>query len=151
MNVFWMNFYTSNFYNKQSFSQLTYKKVSHIFWKPWKGKWTQYLKMGVEGEKIWKTLYAWTTRLTWTVDSFENFQNAVFLKVSKNSFHRVTRYGLKSLQFFSFKNISTNTIAKRKNWKGFRPYLVTLWKEFEISLKKRRFENFWTSQPSRSI
>ena len=33
----------------------------------------------------------------------------------------------------------------------FKPYLVTLWKEFDISLKKRRFENFRTSQLSRSI
>ena len=24
---------------------------------------------------------------------------------------------------------------KETNWRGFRPYLVTLWKEFEISLK----------------
>ena len=38
---------------------------------------------------------------------------------------------------------------KEKNWRGFRPYLVTLWKEFEISLKKRRFEIFRTSHPSR--
>ena len=40
---------------------------------------------------------------------------------------------------------------KKKNWRGFRPYLVTPWKEFETSLKKRCFENFGTSQPSRSI
>ena len=40
---------------------------------------------------------------------------------------------------------------KEKNWRGFRPYLVTLWKEFEISFKKRRFQNFRTSQLSRSI
>ena len=32
--------------------------------------------------------------------------------------------------------------SKEKNWRGFRPYLVTLLKDFEISLKKRRFENF---------
>ena len=25
--------------------------------------------------------------------------------------------------------------SKEKNWRGFRPYLVTLWKEFEIPLK----------------
>ena len=25
--------------------------------------------------------------------------------------------------------------SKEKNWRGFRPYLATLWKEFEISLK----------------
>ena len=35
-----------------------------------------------------------------------------FLKDISNSFHRVTRYGLKPLQFFSFKNISTNAVAR---------------------------------------
>ena len=31
---------------------------------------------------------------------------------------------------------------KEKIWRGFRQYLVTLQKEFEISLKKWGFENF---------
>ena len=35
-----------------------------------------------------------------------------FFKDISNSFHRVTRYGLKPLQFFSFENISTNTVAR---------------------------------------
>ena len=33
-------------------------------------------------------------------------------------------------------------IIKRKNWRGFRPYLVTLWREFEISVKKAAFWKF---------
>ena len=45
----------------------------------------------------------WTTKLSWTVDSFENFENAVFFKDISNSFRRVTRYGLKTLQFFLFR------------------------------------------------
>ena len=40
---------------------------------------------------------------------------------------------------------------KEKNWGGFRPIPVTHWKEFEISLEKRRFQIFQTSQLSRSI
>ena len=35
-----------------------------------------------------------------------------FFKDISNSFHGVTRYGLKPLQFFSFENISTNTVAR---------------------------------------
>ena len=31
---------------------------------------------------------------------------------------------------------------KEKNWGGFRPYLVTLWKEFDISFKKGVFKIF---------
>ena len=42
--------------------------------------------------------YSWVTKLTWTVDSFQNFQNTVFLGIS-NFFHMVTRYGL-SIFFF---------------------------------------------------
>ena len=42
-------------------------------------------------------------------------------------------------------------LKEKKDWRGFRPYLVTLGKEFEISLKNWRFENFQTSQQSRSI
>ena len=30
-----------------------------------------------------KYIRPWTTKLTWTVDSFKNFQNAVFLKISQ--------------------------------------------------------------------
>ena len=32
-------------------------------------------------------------------------------------------------------NIFVEIFLKEKNWSGFRPYLVTLWKEFEISLQ----------------
>ena len=31
---------------------------------------------------------------------------------------------------------------KEKNWRGFKPYLVTLWKEFEISFKNGVFKIF---------
>ena len=34
------------------------------------------------------------------------------LKDISNSFHRITSYGLKPLQFFSFMNISTNMVAR---------------------------------------
>ena len=36
----------------------------------------------------------------------------LFLKGISNSFHRATRYGLKPLQFFSFKIISTNMVSR---------------------------------------
>ena len=32
--------------------------------------------------------------------------------------------------------IFVEIFLKEKNWGGFRPYLVTLWKKYEISLKK---------------
>ena len=54
---------------------------------------------------------AWTTKLTWTIDSFQNFQNTILKDISIY-FHRVTKNGLKPLQFFSFKNISTNMVAR---------------------------------------
>ena len=38
--------------------------------------------------------------------------------------------------------IFVEIFLKEKNWGGFRPYLVTLWKEFEISLKKTAFSKF---------
>ena len=37
-----------------------------------------------------------------------------------------------------------------KNWGGFRPNWVAPWKEFMISWKKRRFEIFRTTAPSRA-
>ena len=38
----------------------------------------------------------------------------------------------------------------KKFWCGFRPIRVTPWKEFLISLKKWRFEIFWTTALSRA-
>ena len=38
--------------------------------------------------------------------------------------------------------IFVEIFSKEKNWWGFRPYLVTLWRDFEISLKKTAFRNF---------
>ena len=35
-----------------------------------------------------------------------------FLKDIENSFHEVTHIGLEPHQFFSFQNISTNTVAR---------------------------------------
>ena len=34
-------------------------------------------------------------------------------------------------------------IFKRKKWWGSRPIGVTTWKDFSISLRKWRFQNFW--------
>ena len=40
------------------------------------------LPLGNAATREW-VVWSWTTKLTWTVDSFENFQNAVFLKMSQ--------------------------------------------------------------------
>ena len=41
-----------------------------------------------------------------------NFSKRQFLRDIKNSFHQVTHTGLEPHQFFSFWNISTNTVAR---------------------------------------
>ena len=59
-------------------------------------------------------LYVWprTTEFTWTEDSFEKFQNAIFFQDIKKSFHGVTQMGPKPHQNFFWKNISTNMVAR---------------------------------------
>ena len=54
---------------------------------------------------------AWTS-LEMDNLAFEKFQNAVFFQDIQISFQWVTANGLKPPQFFSFQNISTNTVTR---------------------------------------
>ena len=59
------------------------------------------------------------------------------LRITKNERNKeILRKG------FLKKSSIRATLCELKNWRGFRPYLVTLWKEFEISFKHGVFKIF---------